>query len=151
MDHLTYDAARNALTDWLKVHSGWPDSRDPEFHLALKCTPQDFEKAMVCHICALEAEEQPYAGAAAIAHVVMNRTDPSGSPYQTATMILAPCSFRPLNEAILERLLHNVDALFDRRLYDPTLGATDYINIHDLAPGAKSSPSRVTIGDLLFV
>lgn len=153
MDRPTYEAARRALSDWLSTEADWPDSRDPAFQKHLfhnKVTAQDFEKAMVCHICALEAEEEPYAVAAAIALVVMNRTPVEGSPYLSACELSEPISFGPWNADILTRLLHNVDSLFDRELYDPTNGSTSFTNIHLLDPGTVPAPARVTIGSYLF-
>lgn len=153
MDRTTYDSARRALYDWLETESGWPDSRDPEFQRHLfknRCTPQDYEKAMVCHICALEAEEEPYAVAAAIGHVVMNKCG-EGSPYVAASFLLEPVTFEPLNEPTLTRLLHNVDSLFARELYDPTLGAQTYVDVRDIRAGQIPTATRVSIGNFIFL
>ena len=150
----TYHRARAALTLWDAEKGGlWPDSRDPEFQNYLfqsGVTPQDYEKAAVCHICALLSTGQPYAVSAALALVVMNRTEEDASPYQTAAEMLHPTTALPDNLDALDRLLHNVEALFNRELYDPTNGSTTFTDIRDLSPGAISTPSRVSIGNFLF-
>jgi len=154
VEYTTYDAARLALGDWIKTNPDWPDSRDPAFHPDLfrhKITPQDFELAMVCHICAFIDEEEPYAVAAAFGQVIMNRTPENGSPYQTASKMMEPCTFDPRNHDIIIRLLHNVENLVSRQLYDPTNGATHYLHINAVAPGAAQSSSRVTIGRYIFI
>lgn len=138
MTYETFIAARDALRKWLETSPDWPDSRNPAFQEILftfSVTPQDYEKAIVCWVCWIEKYQEPYRCMIAIGHLLRNRAE-SGM-YLEATKLSCAANpsdmFTPAkSDRDFERLMVNVEALYEGTLYDPTLGAKHYANLSQL-------------------
>lgn len=140
----------NALEAWRKQENQhnfhFPDSRDPIFQKISqteKITTQDFEKAVVAVCCWRENREDGYYGQIAIGHVINNRAKAGwfgGNQYMN---VVAKDQFSSMtipddpqldkypleSDTEFQKVLANIDALFENELLDRTGGALYYADL----------------------
>lgn len=156
MDFPTYQSAINALKAWriATEHHDYqfPDSRDPAFQKYLtdaNSTPQLFEQAVVCLCGWREEREDLYPGMCAVLQVINNRAKAGwhhGNQYEN---VIAENQFSSMTipndpqldkypleiELEFEKLLANVENVYENEIIDKTDGALYYANLAAIEPG----------------
>lgn len=156
MDFPTYQFAINALKAWRTNTEHYdyqfPDSRDPVFQKYLideKSTPQLFEQAVVALCCWREDREDLYPGMIAIGQVINNRAKAGWHHGNLYSNVIAEDQFSSMtfphdlqldkypleSELEYEKLLANLDNLYENELIDKTDGALYYADLRYVTSG----------------